>query len=122
MDYIYLDEAQFYQDQLENFLLVAEKLRIEGLKTEEPETKPEPHFEESSPAGTDYTEIKVKTSHASPGYCEKIVSFTEMAEVEEKIQQLMERREHVELYIDDLSYPCRFCGKIFRYTYSLPRH
>ena len=148
LDYIYQGEVQIYQNELDNFLEVAQKLKIEGLlSTEEPETKHDPHFEdqkaESFPPEPDYTEMKVfKKNNVRSGDGEKIVSLTDMAEVDEKIEQLIERRdgrhyckaceysaqhkghikEHVEIHIDGLSYPCQFCDKTFRSRNSLRRH
>ena len=140
LDYIYQGEVQIYQNELDNFLEVAQKLKIEGLlSTEEPETKQDPHFEdqkvESFLSEPDYTEMKVvKTNKVRSGDGGKVVALTDMAEVDEKIQQLMEKRdgrhhckacvytsqnkghirEHVELHIEGLSYPCQFCDKTFR--------
>ena len=112
------DNLQNYQNELDHFLEVAQKLKIEGLlSTEELETKYQPHFEvESFPTEPD----QVRPSHSER------VSLK--AEVEEKIQQLMEKRDgrhhcncktfdyyskhsghirdHVERHhIDGLSYP-----------------
>ena len=113
-------------------------MKIEGLlSTEEPDPQQDPHFEnkklERFPLGPDFPDRKVvKTDHARAG--EKIVSLTDMAEVDEKIQQLMEKRngrhhckacdysttrscnikEHAERHIDGLSYPCQLCEKTFR--------
>ena len=146
LDYIYQGEVQIYQNELDNFLEVAQKLKIEGLlSTEEPETKHEPRFDnqKEDPAGPDYTKMKVvKTNQARSGHDEKIVSLSNMAEVDEKIHQLIERkdgrhhckacdyssakstntRDHVERHIDGLSYPCQFCDKTFRSRNSLRRH
>ena len=89
-------QVQICQTELDNFLEVAQKLKIEGLlSTEEPETKHDTHIEdpmiESFPAGSDYTETKVVKANkvrSNPG--EKVVSLTDMTEVDEKIEQLME--------------------------------
>merc|ERR1711881_784150 len=64
LDYIYQGEVQIYQNELDKFLDVAQKLKKEGLLSpEEPETKHEPHFEdqkvESFPSEPDYSEMKV---------------------------------------------------------------
>ena len=95
------------------------------------------------PTRPDYTEVKVvKTDHTRTGNIEKVVSVTDMAEVDEKTEQLMEKidgifhckacvytsrnrihmKEHVERHIDGLSYPCQFCDKTFRSRNSLRRH
>ena len=48
LDYIYLGEAQIYQDQLDRFLSVAEKLKLEGLLSQgEEETKHEENISSS---------------------------------------------------------------------------
>ena len=148
LDYIYQGEVQIYQNELDNFLEVAQKLKIEGLlSTEESETKHDPQSEdqkvESFHAESDYTERKVaRTDHARSGYGEKVVSLTDMTELDEKIQQLMEKidgifhckacnyssrnrthvKEHVERHIEGLSYPCQFCDKTFRSRNSLRVH
>merc|ERR1712150_460437 len=148
LDYIYQGEVQIYQHELDNFLEVAQKLKIEGLlSSEEPETKHDTHFDdqkvESFPSEPDYSEMKVvKTNYVRSGHGEKVVSLTDMTEVDEKIQQLMERRdgrhyckacdyssqnighirEHVERHIDGLSYPCQFCDKSFRTKAALRWH
>merc|ERR1711997_1026209 len=46
LDYIYQGEVQIYQNELDNFLEVAQKLKIEGLlnSTEDPDTKNDIHF------------------------------------------------------------------------------
>ena len=84
----------------------------------------------------------VKTNHVRSGHGEKIVSLTDMTELDEKIQQLMEKRdgmfhckacdytssksihmkEHVEIHIEGLSYPCQFCHKTFILRNSLRKH
>ena len=148
LDYIYQGEVQIYQNELDNFLEVAQKLKIEGLlSTEEPETKKEPNFEdqkvESFISDPDYAEMKVvRTNNVRSDHGEKIVSLTDMTEVEEKIEQLIEKRDgryqckacdyssakstntrdHVERHIDGLSYPCQFCDKTFRSRNTLRNH
>ena len=119
MDYIYQGEVQIYQNQLDNFLDVAQKLKIEGLlSTEEPKTKQEPQFEDEK-----VESFPTEPDQVRPGHGENV---SLKAEVEEKIQQLMEKRDgrhhckacdyyskhsrhirdHVERHhIDGLSYP-----------------
>merc|ERR1712150_275272 len=148
LDYIYQGEVQIYQHELDHFLEVAQKLKIEGLlSTEEPDTKHDPRYEdqkvESFPSESDYSDTKiVNTNYVRSGHGEKVVTLTDMTEVDEKIQQLMEKRdgrhyckacdyssqnightrEHVELHIEGLSYTCQFCDKTFRSRNSLRKH
>ena len=83
LDYIYQGEVQIYQNELDNFLEVAQRLKIEGLlSTEEPETKHDPQFEhkkeERIPASPDYfVEPVVKRNHARSSDGEKVVSLTD---------------------------------------------
>merc|ERR1712150_356600 len=124
------------------------KLKIEGLlSTEEPDKKHDPQFEdtkeEAVTASADYfVEPVVKRTQIRSGHGEKVVSLTDMTELDEKIQQLMEKRdgrhyckacdyssqnighirEHVERHIDGLSYPCQFCDKSFRTKAALRWH
>ena len=148
LDYIYQGEVQIYQNELDNFLEVAQKLKIEGLlSSEEPETKPDPRFEdqkvESFPSEQDYAEMKVvKTNNVRYNNGEKVVSLNDMTDVDDKIQELIEKRggmfhcqacdytspkssnikEHVEIHIDGLIYPCQFCDKTFRSKNVLRNH
>ena len=150
LDYIYQGEVQIYQNELDHFLDVAQKLKIEGLlSTEEPtETKDFKKREEdynSVIPHSDYSEpqvLKEEYRRSDPNVSEKVVSLTDMAEVNENIEQLMEKRdgrhqclacdyssqkksntrEHVERHIDGLSYPCQYCEKTFRSRNSLRNH
>ena len=143
LDYIYQGEVQIYQNELDNFLEVGQKLKIEGLLSiEELETKHDPQFEDQ----------KEESFPVWPGYTEKEVLKTDFArsrtghgditEVDERIYQLIEKREgkhhckacdysskhtghireHVETHIDGLSYPCQFCDKTFRSRNNLRQH
>ena len=73
LDYIYQGEVQLFQNQLDNFLDVAQKLKIEGLiSTKEPKTEHNTHFanqkEESFPASSDYfVEPVVQRDHGRSG-------------------------------------------------------
>ena len=80
------DNLQNYQNELDHFLEVAQKLKIEGLlSTEELETKYQPHFEDQKVESFPTEPDQVGTGHGER------VSLK--AEVEEKIQQLMEKRD-----------------------------
>ena len=150
LDYIYQGEVQIYQHDLDKFMEIAQKLKIEGLlSTEEPvETKDFKRREEdwnSVVPHSDYSELQVlkeEYRRSDPNAIEKVVSLTDMAEVDDKIEQLMEMRdgrhhclacdyssqnkghtkEHVERHIDGLSYPCQYCEKTFRSRSSLRVH
>ena len=143
LDYIYEGEVQIFQNDLDNFLEVAQKLKIEGLlPTEETENKDYKRREEEyNCVVPDFVlsgqqVIKEEYKRSGPSTSEmKVVSLTDMAEADDKREQLMEKRdgrhhckacdyssnrkdntrEHVERHIDGLSYPCNSCEKTFRY-------
>ena len=142
LDYIYQGEVQIYQHDLDNFLEIAQKLKIEGLlATVDPEPKKEDFNFKNSPTESSFgdseseQERKVYQNRSVRNvHSDKTVSVSDNSEVEEKIEQLIERRdgrhhcrscdysspnrghakEHAELHIEGLSYSCQFCYKTFR--------
>ena len=140
MDYIYQGEVQIYQTELDYFLEVAQRLKIEGL----------PSAEDIENANEDSFHLKIELTEQEEVegieersvHSEKSLVITDMAEVEGKIQQLIERkegshhclacdyrsshtghiREHVERHIEGLQYPCQFCQKTFKSKSSLRTH
>ena len=136
LDFIYQGEVQISYDDLDSFLEVAERLKIEGL----------PSTEDVENANEESFHLKVElTEEESEGrrvHSEKTLVISDMAEVDEKIQQLMERRngshhclacdyssshtghirEHVERHIEGLQYPCQVCQKTFKSRVSLRTH
>ena len=149
LDYIYQGEVQIYQDELDRFLDAAQKLKVEGLlSTGEPEPfkevsqfkKPK---QESTNIPTEISEVQeYKESLVRNGEHEKTVTINDMSEVDDIIEQLTEKRdgrhcctvcdytslnkahlkEHVELHIEGLNYPCQFCDKAFRSKNVFRRH
>ena len=149
LDYIYQGEVQIYQHDLDNFLEIAQKLKIEGLlSNEDPETKEFKDYREESLIKKDESssqpEMKysVRNSAARNVVSEKVVSVRDMSDVDGRIEELMEKREgryyclacdyssvqrghtkeHVERHIEGLSYSCQFCDKTFRSRNSLRNH
>merc|ERR1712189_94632 len=142
LNYIYEGEVQLYQEQLDLFLDVAEKLQISGLlggKTdnvinEEPhQFDKQPKFQEeinsmvASENESYFVESKSKVNPVS------VVGHNQ-EEVNQKIKELLIKesdmlkctvcgkmskdvrnmRRHVEVHIDGLSYQCTLCDKTFR--------
>ena len=153
LDYIYQGEVQIYQDELDRFLEAAQKLKVEGLlSTGDPEPSDskevsqfkKPKSESTNfPIPTELTGVQVyKEDPVRNGEHEKTVKIKDMSEVDDKIQQLLEKRdgrhcctvcdysslqrthvkEHVELHIEGLYYPCQFCDKTFRSKNVSRRH
>ena len=86
LDYIYQGEVQIYQNELDNFLEVAQKLKIQGL----------PSVDDLENANEDSFHLKIELTEEESDvrrvHSEKTVVITDMTEVDEKIQQLIERR------------------------------
>ena len=105
LDYIYQGEVQIYQHDLDNFLEIAQKLKIEGLlSNEDPEvqTKERNHFKEESSYESfiDKNESSFKPSQSEKKFSsarsvvsEKVVSVRDMSDVDGRIEELMEKRE-----------------------------
>ena len=151
MDYIYQGEVHIYQHDLDNFLDVAQRLRVEGLLSTGDPQQPkeedsyfenigEESFQDVPKSVHDLDEFNDQTKKNI--HSVKTVSLNDMSEVDAKIEQLIERREgrhhcraceysssyrshvkeHVELHIEGLSYACQFCDKTFRSRHSLRTH
>ena len=151
MDYIYQGEVHIYQHDLDNFLDVAQRLRVEGLlstgDTKQPKEEDsyfenigEESFQDVPKSVHDLDEFNDQTKKNI--HSVKTVSLNDMSEVDAKIEQLMERREgrhhcraceysssntghlkeHVEIHIEGLSYACQFCDKTFRSRNVLRNH
>jgi len=118
LDYIYQGEVQIYQEQLDRFLVVAQRLQLEGLNS--PDTEEE-HEEDKFDIKSEYdyssaeTEMKnkpqktdIKTPRSRKTEDTAIVSIdgdvTNMAEVDAKIMEYVVKNE-------DGSYSCGMCGK-----------
>ena len=134
-------EAQMAEIRKVNSITTKELERISKL--EDPIKMFEDKKVESFPSEPGYSEMKVvKANPVRSGHGEKVVSLTDMTELDEKIQQLMEKRDgrhyckacdyssakstntrdHVERHIEGLSYPCQFCDKTFRSRNSSRTH
>ena len=151
LDYIYQGEVQIYQDDMVNFLEVAQKLKIEGLtSTEDSKPQPKDYKDVSKSANqedhvfnvTADTKVPVNFPTVRNVPREKIVSVQDMSEVNLKIEELMEKsngryqcqacdyssdkrfnmKEHVEIHIEGLNYPCQFCDKTYRSKLVLRKH
>ena len=147
MDYIYQGECQVYQDHLDSFLEVAQKLKIEGLvngaedtgKLNVKENEGNSEIVEY-PNEDSYFEEKVikprqQTQHQQPR-SEKIMIMSEEHEdhlgKEDgvyycKVCDYQSRKKtnvtmHIETHLDGLSYSCPLCEKTFRSRNSLNNH
>ena len=159
LDYIYQGEVQIYQEDLNFFLDVAQKLKIEGLQSNNTNDASCEHLKEEmtkfeTNTDSDYyitiedqdqepADNKVPVMKRAPSYSKTVATVKGMSSsVEDKILELIERREgmnyckgcdyktdrlfnmkeHVEIHIEGLSYPCQLCNKTFRSKKALRSH
>ena len=128
LDYIYQGEVQIYQEQLDRFLVVAQRLQLEGLisqddqqerKVNETIEDTEMYFENNFETGKENNTTKVKKLKSETPQTEKrrprqsssssvalAGSFSDLntAEIDQKIEEYLVRAE-------DGSYSCGVCGK-----------
>ena len=161
IDYIYNGEVHLYQDDLDNFLDVAQKLRIEGLIGEQNEQNNsyKEKFEtndgmfynydtsetdsniivknegvESNPRKTKYDEHEKSVSLGDKDYSKeelaKVVddliitegNLTVCKSCGKTSKWRHQMRQHVEIHIEGLSFPCPQCDHTFRSRNILKCH
>ena len=152
LDFIYHGEVNIYEDNLEEFLDVAQQLQIKGLNKTEPESKDSKEkvyqAKKSEPRTTpnqllsdsmifDETALVLAES--------TVKAKTNNAELDETINSMMEKletggyscnvcgkiepkfksnvRKHIEsMHVTGASHPCGHCGKSYRSRNSLSNH
>ena len=151
LDYIYNGELQIYQEDMERFLTIAERLKLDGLMDQgEPDPKSEYKEDKSDSVDVyDLMSTKTKPEHQEEN---KIVIQSEdlnvlnNQELNEKLNELFTEnlpgeytcnycpkvvrgvknkshmREHVQIHIDGLQFNCTFCDKTYKYRTNLKTH
>ena len=157
LDYIYQGEVQIHQEQLDRFLEVAQRLKLEGLISEDGEIERNLNdsLEDAAIQGykdhlTDTETIKKEIVIRKPRilFQPTVVAnnsaITNTEEIDEKISEYVIRgedgiyscgycgkvgdrnaahmRNHVEIHMEGLSYPCHSCDKTFRSRHALSCH
>ena len=131
MDFIYEGEVQICQDDVDIFLEVAKKLKIEGLLSTE--TSSSFKFNKM---------IKGTAERSETAAREEAVESDKLLSAHVKVQDLVEERsgrhyclachysstdrehleEHLDYHVQGLSYSCKHCGKTFRLRNTLRKH
>ena len=151
LDYIYNGEVQIFQENLDRFLNVAQRLKLEGLMGNDNDNsqhdneavdnkmfakQEEVHFP-SSPVSSNKKPPIQKSKEMVP------VSSEDVSEVENTVNQHVEKssdglykcglcgktakhirnlKNHIETHLEGLSFPCQLCGKTFRSRNSYNTH
>ena len=152
LDFIYNGELQIYQDHLDNFLDIAQRFQLEGLiqgKEENKDAETEQFDTKSDPEDDYKVMVSDFESNTVKAPKEKIISkflistnHQNIEEIDQTIEKMMEKvdgvwkcmtcgrtdkakghmKEHIEIHIDGLSFPCQFCDKTYRSRLSLRTH
>ena len=162
LDFLYRGEANVFQDNIDSFLAVAEELQMKGLmgKTEYKLTdfgeneRPSYCSSENYPNNSSMRQMPSKESRNSPEGNSALTMPPNLSgnfvELEEKVNQLMEKSQnktadgkqlayrctlcgkeghginikyHIEAnHLQGVVIPCNFCGKIFSARHALKQH
>ena len=152
MDYIYNGEVQIFQEELNEFLNIAQKLQISGLQSSNP---PDPNIQGIEQGNEDrvnedtvaevnqYLETNEKKQIIPQKQHKSNENSTSNMEAKEAVDQLViknsrnnyeckacgkigvrssDMRKHVELHITGLSFECNVCGSTFNNRMNLNAH
>ena len=120
LDFLYRGEANVFQDNIDSFLAVAEELQMKGLmgKTEYKLTdfgeneRPSHCSSENSPNNSSMRQMPSKESRNSPQALTRPPNLSgNFVELEEKVNQLMEKSQNKTADGKQLAYRCTLCGK-----------
>ena len=132
LQFIYLGEASFYQERMDEFLQAAKSLEIAELSTVSPESPNSNTDDHDGPAGEADDEnefegkleefletVKVRTISKSTG--ESSGSF-QCQECEKKFTVNGSLKRHVEAIHGGIKYKCQQCPKEYNQVDNLKRH
>ena len=152
LDYVYNGQVNIEQDQLDRFLIIAQRFQLEGLISDESadlEAEDTHNSNKMHPLSKTENVDNIKKS-TQIGVKEPIkISSEEFQSVEELDERLMDNlsrvdvdgtkkwqcticnqvagrlfhaKEHVEVHFEGLSFPCQNCDKTFRSRNTLRNH
>ena len=157
MEYIYEGEVQVYQDDLEDLLSIADKLKINGLSGNKNSMKEEnilenydciedediapTHIDGNSIISEFSDDIKMTKTRQKSERSVSLVgaSYTEVKQAVDELimkegemwmcktcgkrtKQNQQIRNHAEIHIDGLSFPCPICEETFRSRNQARKH
>ena len=134
LNYIYDGEVNIYQDDLDRFLAVAQRFKLEGLLGNSQEQQEEEHFEEERPQRKQYSVPPKSENHAqSQNLNAKMSNDRQLAPLtndedykislskEEKQNLDGKVNQHVERREDGL-FHCKVCGKSAKQKIVVKNH
>ena len=125
LDYVYNGEIQIYQDQLDQFLTIAQRFQLEGLMQGKEETSPEPDkFENAVESFNDNmkfapkagTENDVNHIKSHKIITVESVNFENIEELDHKINDMIEKVDGTQRR------RCIPCGKLSRGSSDAREH
>ena len=126
VEYIYNGQIQIYQDQLDRFLEVAQRFRLEGLLTNKDEPTGDhlvpPPIQEYGPV--DDTEDK-KVHQAKSRVTARDIAATEKMIVPVSTEEMNDIKDKISLYLekcDDGKFRCTLCGQTSKYKHRIKYH
>ena len=147
LDYIYNGEVKIFQENIDRFLEVAQRFKLEGLLGNKHEESAE-DFEEPGLTETNHpiqdTSLKQPKASHEKTIVHNNLDPVDNSEVDQQIQEHMEKlsdgtytckicgkssvkkrtnmRNHIETHLEGLSFDCQHCGKVFRSRNALGKH
>ena len=148
MDYVYNGELQIFQEDLDGFLNVAQRLKIEGLitdpddeekvnnlepkqvKTEKAPSQKIPSYQTERPERSVIAKINTTNSENFPEVLEQIDenivrNADNMWECKACSRSFVRKdhlKQHIETHLEGVSFDCPMCDKTFRSRNSLNVH
>ena len=144
LDYMYNGEVKIYQDDIDHFLKVAQRFKLEGLMGKEQGNDEmidddQKNFESDKSVNTvtwidnvfekkiislnseEYENLEQLDNRVNASY-DKIGGSFVCKFCTKTFNKVSNVKEHVELHFDGLSFPCDLCGKTFRSRNNLRVH
>ena len=152
IDYIYHGEVEIHQEQLNDFLDVAQKLKIAGLNSDQKEevkdikqetySNPVNHQSFYMKKSSGNEEEQTVSSNTTVENLDFPIVNMDTTQLDQKIKDNIDVvdahfvckicgktsnrksvvQSHIETHIEGLSFPCHLCGKTFRSRHSLTQH
>ena len=150
LDYIYIGELNIYQEDLEGFMLIAQRLKLEGLNGKDEDADDVDFQEEftlNASTPSDDEKLQNKQFYVAKGQDDKKIiiqsGFADIASLDEKLVEMFSRDqsgmyschncpkifkkrahmlEHVETHVEGLQFDCNFCSKSLRSRSTLRWH